>query len=155
MEAAENADVWGNGGWVSCYLRQEKRGIEGFGHLSVNFDPAKETHLFIDVFTLGPTLSSTLKLENEWEAAQAISSGLSARVSGGGRGIPYILNNIINMAIGTVFISSGPYTRIATPDGLVREFQSAGTDYLPGVHMCAIVPLAVVAQAFEGNKVFS
>jgi hypothetical protein len=146
MEAAENADMWGGCGWVACFLRQEKRGAGRFGHKNQAFSPARETHLFLHVFSLGPTLAESTRMRNEWEAAGAVVAGYSARSSGGGNGIPGILKTITQSAIGTAFISSGNYIRIVTPDEMVREFLSAGSDYLPGVHICAVIPLAVVAH---------
>jgi hypothetical protein len=146
MEAAENADIWGGGGRIACFLRQEKRGTSRFGHQDRTFSPARETHLFLHVFSIGPTLAETTGKGSEWEAAIAIAEGFSTRPSSGGNGMPRILQAITETTSGTVFISSGNYTRIITPDGLVREFLSAGTDYLPGVHLCAVIPLAVVSQ---------
>jgi hypothetical protein len=146
MEAAENADIWGGGGRIACFLRQEKRGTGRFGHQDRRFSPARETHLFLHVFSIGPSLADTTRKESEWEAAIAVAKGFSTRSSGGGNGMPGILKTITETAIGTVFISSGNYTRIITPDGLVREFLSAGTDYLPGVHLCAVIPLAVISR---------
>lgn len=146
MEAAENADIWGECGWVACFLRQEKRGTGQFGHQSRAFSPERETHLFLHVFSMGPTLADTTGKGSEWEAAVAIADGYSARSSGGGNGMPRIIREITESDLGTAFISTGNYTRITTPDGLVREYLSAGADYLPGVHICAVIPLAVVAQ---------
>jgi hypothetical protein len=146
MEAAENADIWGECGRVACFLRQEKRGTRRFGHQDRAFSPARETHLFLHVFSIGPTLAETTGIGSEWEAAIAVTEGYSARSSGGGHGMPGILRVITESAVGTAFISSGNYTRIITPDGLVREYLSAGTDYLPGVHLCAVIPLAVISQ---------
>lgn len=146
MEAAENADIWGGGGWVCCFLRQENRGVGRFGHQEKHFVPAQHTHLFLHVFSIGPSLAETINEANEWDAAASVATGNSARLSGGGRGMPMILNTIIQSTWGTVSISSGNYTRIITPDGLTREYHSAGTDYLPGMHLCAIIPLAVVAD---------
>jgi hypothetical protein len=147
MEAAENADNWGGGGWVCCFLRQEKRGTEGrFGNLEENFIPAQHTHLFLHVFSVGCSLAQAMGQKNEWDAADLITNGNSARQNNGGRGIPAILNTVINSAWGTVSISSGKYTRIITPDGLTREYHSAGTDYLPGVHLCGVIPLAIVSN---------
>lgn len=146
MEAAENADIWGGGGWVCCFLRQEKRGSGRFGHQQDSFVPARETHLFLHVFSIGSSLADTVGIENEWEAAEIITAGYSARFSGGGQGMPSILNTVIQSTQGTVFISSKNYTRIITPDSLVREYISAGTDYLPGVHLCAVIPLAVISK---------
>lgn len=146
MEAAENADIWGGGGWVVCFLRQEKRGAKRFGHRSTTFSPARETHLFIHVFSIGYSLADTLDYDTEWEAVQAVTSGKSSRTSGGGRGLPSILHIVTQEALGTVCIVTGNYTHIVTPDGIVRAFHSAGSDYLPGVHISAIVPLAVISQ---------
>ncbi|MCB9420766.1 MAG: hypothetical protein H6667_13245 [Ardenticatenaceae bacterium] len=146
MEAGENADIWGGGGWVCCFLRQEKRGTRGFGHQQKYFVPAQHTHLFLHVFSIGPSLAETINETHEWDAAERVATGNSARLSGGGRGMPTILDTIIQSTWGTVSISSGNYTRIITPDGLTREYHSAGTDYLPGVHLCAIIPLAVIAD---------
>jgi len=146
MEAAENADIWGNGGWVSCFLRQEKRGATGFGHQSTAFEPSRETHLFINVFSLGATIAGALNMLNEWEAVDAVTVGWSSRGVPGGKGIPHILSTITRLSLGTVFISSGAYSRIHSPDGLTREYLAAGTDYLPGVHLCAVIPVAVISK---------
>jgi hypothetical protein len=152
MEAAENADIWGEHGQVVCFLRQEKRGAGRFGHQDRAFSPVRETHLFLHVFSLGPSLAETTGQSNEWEAAAAVARGYSARSSGGGNGMSGILRTITESAVGTAFISSGNYTLIITPDGLVREYLSAGTDYLPGVHLCAVIPLAVISQ-IQSNPV--
>ncbi len=149
MEAAENADNWGGGGWVCCFLRQEKRGAGHFGHLEENFIPAQHTHLFLHVFSVSSGLAQAMNQENEWDAADLIANGNSARETNGGRGFPIILNTVINTAWGTVSISSGKYTRIITPDGLTREYHSAGTDYLPGMHLCAVIPLAIISNIQE------
>ncbi len=146
MEAAENADIWGNGGWVSCFLRQEKRGAANFGHKTTIFDPSRETHLFINVFSLGATIGSALNMATEWEAADAVTIGWSSRGVAGGKGFPHILSTITRLSLGTVFISSGAYTRIHSPDGLIREHLAVGSDYLPGVHLCAVIPVAVISK---------
>jgi hypothetical protein len=86
MEAAENADIWGGGGWVCCFLRQEKRGIGGFGHQQKTFSAARETHFFLHVFCIGSSLAESLNEVNEWDAAASVTVGRSARLSGGGRG---------------------------------------------------------------------
>jgi hypothetical protein len=145
MEAAENADIWGRRGWLACFLRQEKRGKVRF-HSDASFLPERETHLFLHVYTIGRTLAESLRMSNEWDAAIAVSKGYSARGSGGGRGMPSILRTITESALGTAFICSGNYTRIITPDQFVREYHSAGADYLPGVHICAVIPLTVISQ---------
>jgi hypothetical protein len=151
MEAAENADNWGGGGWVCCFLRQEKLGHgEGsFGNLEDNFIPAQHTHLFIHVFSIGPGLAQVMNQENEWDAADLIAEGNSTRQGNGGRGFPAILNTIINSSWGTVSISSENYNRIITPDGLTHEYYSAGTDYLPGMHLCAVIPLKIISSIQE------
>lgn len=146
MEAAENADNWGGGGWVCCFLRQEKRGLGNFGNLQQTFIPAQHTHLFFHVFSIGSGLAQTMEEETEWDAVNLIANGRSARQTNGGRGIPIILDTVLNSAWGTVSISSKAYNRIITPDGLTREYHSAGTDYLPGVHICAVIPLAIVSD---------
>lgn len=146
MEAAENAAIWGGTGWVCCFLRQEKRGAGRFGHQQKFFIPAQHTHLFLHVFSIGPSLAKTTGEANEWDAADIVALGRSSRLSGGGRGMPTILNTVIQSTWGTVSISSGGYTRVITPDGLTREYYSAGIDYLPGVHLCAVIPLAVIAD---------
>jgi hypothetical protein len=146
MEGAENADIWGGGGWVCCFLRQEKRGSGRFGHQQQFFAPTRETHFFLHIFSIGPSLAETANKINEWEAADSVASGYSARFSGGGQGMPTILNTVIKSTWGTVFISSGSYTRIITPDGLTHGYHSAGTNYLPGVHLCAVIPLAIIAD---------
>jgi hypothetical protein len=146
MEAAENADVWGGGGWIACFLRQEKRGAGRFGHQNSTFSPARETHLFLHVFSIGATLAETTHKRSEWEAAMAVADGYSGRLTGGGKGMPYILKTITESAVGTAYICSGNYTCIITPDGLVREYLSAGSEYLPGVHLCAVIPLAIIAE---------
>ena len=91
-------------------------------------------------------MAKTTGEANEWGAAEIVASGRSARLSGGGRGMPSILDTIVQTAQGTVAMYTGGYTRITTPDGLTREYHSAGIDYLPGVHLCAIVPLAVISD---------
>lgn len=151
MEAAENADNWGGGGWICCFLRQEKLGHgEGnFGDLEDDFIPAEHTHFFLHVYSIGPGLAQAMNQENDWNATDLVANGNSARQNGGGRGFPAILNTVIDSAWGTVSISSGNYTRIITPDGLSREYHSAGTDYLPGVHLCAIIPLKIISDIQE------
>lgn len=151
MEAAENADNWGGGGWVCCFLRQEKlgRGEGSFGNLEENFIPAQHTHFFLHVFSTGSGLAQAMNQENEWDAADLITKGNSARQNNGGRGFPVILNTVINSSWGTVSISSANYTRIITPDGLTREYYSAGTDYLPGMHLCAVIPLKIISNIQE------
>jgi len=154
MEAAENADNWGGGGWVCCFLRQEKRGTSSsFGNIEENFIPAQHTHLFLHVFSIGSGLARAMGQENEWDAADLIANGNSARQTSGGRGFPAIINTVINSALGTISISSGKYNRIITPDGLTREYHSAGTDYLPGVHLCAVIPLAIISNIEEALRV--
>ncbi|MBC7876109.1 MAG: hypothetical protein H7Y59_02975 [Anaerolineales bacterium] len=154
MEAAENADNWGGGGWVCCFLRQEKRGTSSsFGNIEDNFIPAQHTHLFLHVFSIKSGLARAMGQENEWDATDLITNGISARQTSGGRGFPSIINTVINSALGTVSISSGKYNRIITPDGLKREYHSAGTDYLPGVHLCAVMPLAIISNIEEALRV--
>jgi hypothetical protein len=146
MEAAENADSWGGGrGWAACFLRQETRGTGRWGAKERSFTPARDSHLFIHVFSIGPTLAESTGHTTEWEAAVAISVGQSARPTGGGTGMPNILQTVTERALGTVFLNSGNYIRIVSPDGIVREHVSRGSAYLPGVHLCALVPLAVVS----------
>ncbi len=151
MEAAENADNWGGGGWVCCFLRQEKLGrLEGsFGNLEDNFVPAQHTHFFLHVFSTGAGLAQAMNQGNEWDAADLIAKGNSTRERNGGRGFPAILNTVINSSWGTVSISSANYHRIITPDGLTREYYSAGTDYLPGMHLCAVIPLKIISNIQE------
>jgi hypothetical protein len=117
--------------------------------LEENFIPAQHTHLFLHVFSVGPSLAQAMNQENEWDAADLITNGNSARQTDGGRGFPVILNTVINSAWGTVSISSGKYNRIITPDGLTREYHSAGADYLPGMHLCAVIPLAIISNIQE------
>jgi hypothetical protein len=151
MEAAENADNWGGGGWICCFLRQEKLGsTEGkFGNPINNFIPAQHTHFFVHVFSAGSSLAQVMKLDHEWDAADLIAQGNSSRGSHGGRGFPAILNTVINSSWGTISISSANYNRIITPDGLTREYYSAGTDYLPGMHLCAVIPLKIISNIEE------
>jgi hypothetical protein len=148
MEAAENADNWGGGGWVCCFLRQEKLGhSEGRFRIPANdFIPAQHTHFFVHVFSTGPSLAQAMKQEYEWDAADLIAKGISSRGSNGGRGFPAILNTVIDSSWGTVSISSANYNRIITPDGLTREYYSAGADYLPGMHLCAVIPLKIISD---------
>lgn len=146
MEAAENADIWGEAGWVACFLRQEKRGRAGFGHRKVSFDPARVTHLFLHVFTVGPSLAEVTGIDTEWNAAAAVLQSYSVRTSGGGSGFPVILKTVNTASQGTLFVRTGNYTRIHTPDGLAREFRTSGTDYLPGVHLAAVIPLVAVSD---------
>jgi hypothetical protein len=100
----------------------------------------------LHVFSVGATLAETTNKGSEWEAATAVADGYSGRLTGGGRGMPYILKTITESAIGTAYVCSGNCTCIITPDGLVREYLSAGSEYLPGVHLCAVIPLAVIAE---------
>lgn len=147
MEAAANADQYGGGGWVIAFLRQEKRGAQNFGHRNqMNFSAVAETHLYLHVFSIGSTLAETTGLPSEWEAANAVVEGYSTRQSGGGLGMPRIVEFVTATTQGTVYISSGGYSRLITPDGLAREFSSAGSLYLPGVHLCAVIPLAVISE---------
>jgi hypothetical protein len=140
MEAAENADTWGGRGYISAFLRQENRGRRGFQY-DKSFQPQRETHLFIHVFSIQGSLGSTLGM-SEREAAYAVESGTSARLGEFGQGMPFIVNTITQKTSGTVFINSGGFTRILSPDGLGRDFLSVGTDYLPGVHLGVVIPLA-------------
>jgi len=145
-EAAENADTWGGGrGWVACFLRQESRGTRRFGHQDAAFNPTRETHLLLHVISVGPSLAASLDLESEQDATDAVMIGFSTQ-PGGGNGMPAILRTITRSAAGTVYLSTGDYTRIISPDGMIREYRSAGSPYLPGVHLCGIVPLAVVSD---------
>jgi len=154
MEATANADQWGGGGWVIAFLRQEKRGVQNFGHRNQSgFSPVAETHLYLHVFSIGPTLAQTTGKDTEWEAATAVVQGYSLRQSGGGLGMPRIIEIVTKSTQGTVYISSGGYIRLITPDSLAREFSSAGTHYLPGVHLCAVVPLAYIANIQSAEKV--
>jgi len=153
MEAAENADTWGGGGWVTCFLRQETRGKRGFGHGEIDFSPARETHLFIHVFSIGKSLAETTRKTTEWEATSVVLEGFSSRSATGGLGMPGILQSITRNAYGTAQVKSNGYTMIITPDSLVREFHSYGSDYLPGVHLCAVIPLAVISNIELNNPV--
>jgi hypothetical protein len=153
MESAENTDSWGGGGYVVAFLRQEGRGQRGF-HKQNNYDPIRDTHLFIHVCSLEGSLGTTLGC-SEIEAVDAIRDGSSARTNGMGMGMPFIISTVTQKALGTVFINSGGFTRVVSPDGINRDFHSAGNDYLPGVHLCAVIPLACVAdvsQALSSNN---
>jgi len=147
MESAENADSWGGGGYVAAFLRQEGRGQGGF-HKKTNYDPIRDTHLFIHVCSLEGSLGTTLGC-SEIEAVDAIRDGSSARANGVGLGMPFIISTVTQEALGTVFINSGGFTRVISPDGINRDFHSAGNDYLPGVHLCAVIPLACVADVSQ------
>jgi hypothetical protein len=149
MEAAENADSWGGQGWITCFLRQEKRGKAKWGHNN-DFDPKRETHLFIHVFSIGSTLAKSTGYDTEWDAADHVTNGFSTRSLYGGNGIPKILKTVTQNSMGTVFMISGSYTRIISPDGLVREFMTAGSEFLPGFHLGAVIPLAVISD-FSNN----
>ncbi|MEM6379206.1 MAG: hypothetical protein AAF705_13415, partial [Bacteroidota bacterium] len=145
MEAAENADTWGNGrGYVSVFLRQEGLGKMGF-HETEDFVPERDTHLFIHVFSAANSLGSTLNM-SEQEAANEIQSGRSSRLSAGGQGIPYIVENTVSNALGTVLINSGGFNRIISPNGMIYDSFSAGMNFLPGVHLGLILPLAVLSD---------
>lgn len=148
MEAAENADAWGGQGWITCFLRQEKRGKAKWGHNNDlgDFDPTRETHLFIHVFSIGSTLAQSTGFDTEWDAADHVTNGFSTRSLYGGNGIPNILRTVTQNSMGTVFMISGPYTRIISPDGLVREFMTAGSKFLPGFHLGTVIPLAVISD---------
>ena len=153
MEAAANADQWGDGGWIIAFLRQEKGGKGSFGHRNqVGFSALADTHLYLHVLSIGPTLAQTTGLSTEWEAANEVIQGFSSRESGGGLGMPRIIEIVIKETIGTIMVSSGGYSRIITPDGLAHEFSSAGSHYLPGVHLCAVVPLAHIADLRSGRE---
>lgn len=152
-ESAENADSWGGGGYIVAFLRQEGRGQSGF-HKKSHYDPIRDTHLFIHVYSLEGSLGTTLGC-SEIEAADAIRDGSSARANGTGMGMPFIILTVTQKALGTVFINSGGFTRVISPDGINRDFHSAGNDYLPGVHLCAVIPLACVgdvSQAISSNS---
>ena len=145
MEAAENADTWGGRGYISAYLRQENRGRRGFQY-EKDFQPERETHLFIHVFSIQGSLGAALSM-SERDAAYAIEDGASARRGRLGQGMPFIINTVTQEDTkGTVFINSGGFTRIVSPDGLGRDFLSVGSDYLPGVHLGAIIPIAVISK---------
>ena len=146
MEVVENGEIYGKQCWVTCFLRQEKRTPRKKIHekrLGHDFLPWLHTHLFINVFTIGPTLRETTGHSTEWEAAQAILRGFSSRPDGG-TGIERVMSTVIRSAEGSLSINSGNYSCIMLPDGLIREHTSAGNDYLPGVHFCMLVPLATV-----------
>lgn len=146
MEVVENGEIYGKQCWVTCFLRQEKRPPRKRTHekhLGHDFLPWLHTHLFINVFTIGPTLKEATGYSTEWEAAQAILRGFSSRPDGG-TGIERVMSTVIRSAEGSLSINSGNYSCIMLPDGLIREHTSAGNDYLPGVHFCMLVPLATV-----------
>ncbi len=152
MNLAENAADYGRGGYIGCFLRQEKgrtAGLKGrFGGSNL-FDPRKHTHLFINCFTLGPSLSEVTDHPNEWSAAEAVlGGGFTSRINGGGSGMETIMRTVVEGATGTVYLNSKNYVRVITPDGIVREYNLGGDLYLPGVHICTLIPLAVVAQLY-------
>ena len=152
MNLAENAADYGHGGFIGCFLRQEKgksAGTKGRLVGSNLFDPRKHTHLFINCFTLGPSLSEVTGYANEWLAAGAVlGEGFTSRANGGGSGMETIMRTVVERATGTVYLNSKNYVRVISPDGIVRENTLGGDLYLPGVHICALIPLAVVAQLY-------
>ena len=149
MDLAENGSEYGKGCWVGCFLRQEKgrsAGAKGH-HDSASFDPRQHTHLFINCFTVGPSLAEVTGHKTEWEAAQAVLSGsYTSRSTGGGSGMESIMSTVVESARGTVYLNSRNYARIVSPNGIVHEYILGGDQYLPGVHTCLLVPLAAVAQ---------
>jgi hypothetical protein len=149
MDLAENAAEYGNGGYVGCFLRQEKgraAGTKGRAD-GVIFDPRRHTHLFINCFTLGPSLSEVTGHTSEWAAAQAVlGGGFTSRATGGGSGMETVMHTVVESATGTVYLNSRNYVRVISPNGLVHEYMLGGDQYLPGVHICLLVPLAAVAQ---------
>lgn len=151
MEATDNAQSWGGGGWIGAFIRQEKRRRLGFG-VSTTFNPAQESHLIVSVVTVGQTFAESSGMSREAEAVSAAFGGFSGRGDGGGgRGVPLIVRTVTEQCLGTVVISSGNYTRIATPDGLIREQLSGGAKTLPGTHVCIMVPLAEVTRMAQGS----
>ncbi|MGQ9572732.1 MAG: hypothetical protein ACUVV3_06045 [Dehalococcoidia bacterium] len=149
MDLAENGFEYGKGCWVGCFLRQEKgrsAGTKGCPD-SASFDPRQHTHLFINCFTVGPSLAEVTGHATEWDAAQAVlSGGFTSRPTGGGSGIESVMRTVVESARGTAYLGSRNYVRIVSPNGIVHEYVLGGDQYLPGVHICLLVPLAVVAQ---------
>ena len=155
MDLAENAAEYGEGGYIGCFLRQEKgraAGIKGRAG-SFLFDPRRHTHLFINCFTLGPSLSAVTGHTSEWSAAQAVlGGGFTSRAQGGGNGMETVMSTVVERAAGTVYLNSKNYVRVVLPNGIVHEYMLGGELYLPGVHICSLIPLAVVAQLYQLNS---
>lgn len=152
MDLAENAAQYGNGGYVGCFLRQEKgraAGTKGRADM-LAFNPRRHSHLFVNCFTLGPSLSEVTGHASEWAAAQAVlGGGFTSRATGGGSGMETIMRTVVDSATGTVYLNSRNYVRVVSPNGLVHEYTLGGDQYLPGVHICLLIPLAIVAQLHQ------
>jgi len=150
MALAENGSEYGQGCHIACFLRQE-RGISAIERRLTTgepFNPRLHTHLFINCFTLGPSLANITGHSSEWEAAQAILGGFTSRPEGGGSGMQNIIQTVTEDGSGTVYINSRNYVRLVMPTGISHEYTYGGDRYLPGVqvHFCLLIPLAVVSQ---------
>lgn len=148
MGLAENGSEYGNGGYIGCFLRQEKGKPTSIGKRTDDFpfEPRQHTHLFINCFTLGKSLAEVTKHAHEWESAQAVLGGFTSRVDGGGSGMQNVMQTVIESAKGSVFVNSKNYVRLVLPNGMVHEYTQGGDLYLPGVHFCLVIPLAVVSE---------
>lgn len=148
MELADNGYRHGNGECtiMACLrnesLERDRLNIE----VPLSDTAARQVHLYMSCYTLGPTLAEKLGSASEREAVKQVLAFQGASPVGGGMGLGFgsPLSRARDMAEGTIVVISGNYTRIDMPNGSVREWTTEAGLVLPGVHVCLLVPLANV-----------
>jgi hypothetical protein len=149
MELVDNGCRYGNQECtVAVFLRNEAiAGSQSTIRLPLTERTVKQVHLFMFCYTTGPTFAGAqgIKSEREAVASTLVHHPATAMGSGLGLGFGGTLCRVRDRAEGTILISSGGYTRIDMPNGIVREWTAESGIALPGVLTCLLIPLANVA----------
>lgn len=150
MELADNGYRHGNGECtIAAFMRNESLMGEQINiNLPLTDTAARQIHLYVSCYTLGPTLAEKLGTTTERDAVKSVLAYQSANMAGSGLGLGLAgpLCRARDMAEGTIVVTSGNYSRIDMPNGIVREWTAEAGIALPGVHICLLVPLANIAS---------
>jgi hypothetical protein len=149
QELADNGCRYGNQECtVAVFLRNEAiAGQRSAVRLPLTDTTVKQVHLFMFCYTTGPTFAGVRGVKSEREAVASTLAHQPATGMGSGLGLGLggTLSRVRDRAEGTILISSGGYTRIDMPTGIVREWTVESGIALPGVLTCLLIPLANVA----------